>query len=179
MADEETGTVDGARTGGKFLTFGLGQEDYAISILKVQEIIGMMDVTMVPRMPPCVRGVINLRGKIVPVIDLRTKFEMPRVDLTEETCIIVVDGLAGEMGIIVDRVSEVLDIAAREIEPPPVFGAALNTDYLLGIGKSGGRVQLVLDIERVLSAREAARAAAAASAETTDDAANQETGNVR
>lgn len=179
MTDEGSGKHEGALAGGKFLTFSLGQEDYAISILKVQEIIGMMDVTMVPRMPPCVRGVINLRGKIVPVIDLRTKFEMPRVERTEETCIIVVDGLAGEMGIIVDRVSEVLDIAAREIEPPPVFGALVNTDYLLGIGKSGGRVQLVLDIERVLSAREAARAAAAASADQTDEIVNEETENVR
>jgi len=147
---------DSAGLGGKYLTFGLGPEDYAISILKVQEIIGMMDVTMVPRMPAYVRGVINLRGKIVPVIDLRTKFGMERVGRTEETCIIVVDGLAGEMGIVVDRVSEVLDILARDIDPPPAFGASVSTDYLLGIGKTGERVQLVLDIERVLTAREAA-----------------------
>jgi purine-binding chemotaxis protein CheW len=150
MSEPARDTGEQARLGGKYLTFSLGAEDYAISILKVQEIIGMMDVTMVPSVPDFVRGVINLRGKIVPVIELRTRFGMERIDQTDQTCIVVIDGPGGEIGVIVDRVSEVLDILGRDIEPPPSFGASVTSAYLLGIGKAGGRVQLVLDIERVL-----------------------------
>lgn len=150
MSDTTRESNDRTGLGGKYLTFSLGAEDYAISILKVQEIIGMMDVTMVPSVPAYVRGVINLRGKIVPVIDLRARFDMDRAELTDETCIIVVDGPVGEIGVVVDRVSEVLDILGRDIDPPPTFGSSVTTAYLLGIGKAGGRVQLVLDIERVL-----------------------------
>lgn len=147
-----TGTEvdDPTGLGGKYLTFSLGAEDYALSILKIQEIMGMMDVTMVPRAPDHVLGVINLRGKIVPVIDLRARFGMERLERTDETCIIVVDGPTGEVGVVVDRVSEVLDILGKDIEAPPSLGAAVGTSYLQGVGKAGGRVQLVLDIERVL-----------------------------
>lgn len=150
MSEATKESDDSTGLGGKYLTFSLGAEDYALSILNVQEIIGMMDVTMVPGVPDYVRGVINLRGKIVPVIDLRTRFSMERAERTDETCIIVVDGSAGEVGVVVDRVSEVLDILGRDIDPPPTFAASVTTAYLLGIGKAAGRVQLVLDIERVL-----------------------------
>jgi purine-binding chemotaxis protein CheW len=139
--------------GGKFLTFFLEDEEYGIEILKVQEIIGMMSVTPVPRTPPFVRGVINLRGKVIPIIDLRLKFAMPAVTQTEETCIIVVRAQGVAMGIVVDKVSEVLDIATEDIDLPS-FGSAVNTDYILGIGKAANQVKLLLDIDKVLSTNE-------------------------
>lgn len=138
----------------KFLTFFLANEEYGLEILKVQEIIGLLPITRVPRTPPFVRGVINLRGKVISVVDLRLKFGMPEKESTAETCIIVVQATGMEMGIIVDKVSEVLAIAADEIEDAPSFGTAVNTDYILGIGKSQGKVKLLLDIERVLSTNE-------------------------
>jgi len=139
--------------GGKFLTFFLEDEEYGFEILKVQEIIGMMSVTPVPRTPPFVRGVINLRGKVIPIIDLRLKFAMPAVPQTEETCIIVVRVQGVAMGIVVDKVSEVLDIAAEDIDVPS-FGSTVNTDYILGIGKAASKVKLLLDIDKVLSTKE-------------------------
>jgi len=143
-----------ARVGGKFLTFFLAEEEYGIEILKVHEIIGLMTITRVPRTPHYIRGVINLRGKVITVVDLRLKFGMEPCDATAETCIIVVQTQGIEIGIVVDKVSEVLDIAAKEIEDAPSFGANVNTDYILGIGKSQGRVKLLLDIDRVLSSQE-------------------------
>ena len=140
--------------GGKFLTFFLEDEEYGIEILKVQEIIGMMSVTPVPRTPSFVRGVINLRGQVIPIIDLRLKFGMPAIAQTEETCIIVVRAQGVEMGIIVDKVSEVLDIATEEIDPVPSFGATVDTAYILGIGKAAGNVKLLLHIDKVLSTDE-------------------------
>jgi len=140
--------------GGKFLTFFLEDEEYGIEILKVQEIIGMMSVTPVPRTPSFVRGVINLRGNVMPIIDLRLKFGMPAIAQTEETCIIVVRAQGVEMGIIVDKVSEVLDIATEEIDPVPSFGATVDTAYILGIGKAAGNVKLLLHIDKVLSTDE-------------------------
>ncbi|MCS6862350.1 MAG: chemotaxis protein CheW [Abditibacteriales bacterium] len=140
--------------GGKFLTFFLAGEEYGIEILKVHEIIGMMPITRVPRTPPFMCGVINLRGKVIPVVDLRLKFGMESVAHTDETCIIVVQVRDAEMGIIVDKVSEVRDIAASDIEDTPSFGADVNTDYILGIGKSEGRVKILLDIDKVLSSQE-------------------------
>ena len=137
--------------GGKFLTFYLSGEEYGIEILKVHEIIGMMSVTAIPRTPEFIRGVINLRGKIIPIVDFRLKFGMESKYQTDKTCIIVVHVLGIEMGIIVDRVSEVLNIAAAEVEKAPSFGADVNTDYILGIGKSQGKVRILLDIDRVLS----------------------------
>jgi purine-binding chemotaxis protein CheW len=145
----------GKRAGGKFLTFFLAGEEYGIAILKVHEIIGMMAITSVPRTPSFIRGVINLRGKVIPIVDLRLKFEMPAQDQTSETCIIVVHVQGIEMGIVVDRVLEVLNISSGEIEDAPSFGTDVNTDYILGIGKSHGKVKILLDIDRVLSTQEA------------------------
>lgn len=139
------------RRGGKYLTFFLAAEEYGLEILKVHEIIGILPITPVPRTPPYIRGVINLRGKVIPVVDLRTRFGMAPLAQTEETCIIVVQSRGVQMGIVVDRVSEVLAIPSAEIEDAPAFGTAVNTDYLLGIGKSTGHVKLLLDIDRVLA----------------------------
>jgi purine-binding chemotaxis protein CheW len=136
---------------GKYLTFVLDREAYGLEILKVREIIGMMQITSVPRTPSFVKGVINLRGKVIPVVDLRLKFEMPAAEVTDQTCIIVVQVHDVEMGIVVDRVSEVLDIAGADIEDAPSFGVSVNTEFILGIGKSGGRVTILLDITQVLS----------------------------
>jgi purine-binding chemotaxis protein CheW len=141
----------GRALGGKYLTFGLAEEEYGLEILKVREIIGMMDITAVPRTPEFVRGVINLRGKVIPVVDLRLKFGMPGTAATEETCIIVVDVGSVEMGIIVDKVSEVLDIASDDIEPPPSFGVSVDTEFILGMGKANNKVTILLDISQVLT----------------------------
>lgn len=137
---------------GKYLTFGLGEEEFGLEILKVREIIGLMPITAVPRTPSHVRGVINLRGKVIPVIDLRRKFGLPPADHTEETCIIVVQVGAMEIGAIVDRVSEVRDVPADHIDPPPNFGTSIDTDFILGMGKTtSGKVTILLDITRVLA----------------------------
>ncbi len=156
---------------GKFLTFFLANEEYGIEILKVQEIIGMMAITPVPRTPRFIRGVINLRGKVIPVVDLRLKFDMESKEQTEETCIIVVQTAGIQIGCVVDKVSEVLDIKAEEIEDAPTFGADVNTEYILGIGKSQGKVKLLLDIDKVLSQREM-HAAQVAAIDGLSDAAN-------
>ena len=146
----------GAKTnkGGKYLTFALGREEYGLEILKVREIIGYMDITAVPRTPAYVKGVINLRGQVIAVIDLRSKFGMETAERTEQTCVIVVEIRQGgrklSTGIIVDHVSEVLDIAGEKIEEPPTFGASVDTDFILGMGKIGDSVKILLDIDRVL-----------------------------
>lgn len=143
---------------GKYLTFKLAAEEYGISILKVKEIIGMMPVTSVPKLPDFVKGVINLRGKVIPVIDLRLGFRMSAKEYTERTCIIVVEieGQSGtvRIGMVVDTVSEVLNIKPEDIEETPAFGTRLNTDYILGMAKMGSGVKILLDIDRVLSADE-------------------------
>jgi len=145
---------------GKYLSFSLAEEEYGIGILKVKEIIGMMNITVIPKTPEFVKGVINLRGKVIPVIDLRLKFDMPSVDFTERTCIIVVevDSAGGTLmiGIVVDSVSEVLNVRAENIEPPPSFGAGLDTGYILGMAKMEGGVKILLDINNVLGADEIA-----------------------
>jgi purine-binding chemotaxis protein CheW len=145
---------------GKYLTFSLDNEQYGIGILKIKEIIGMIPITPVPRTPQYVKGVINLRGKVIPVIDLRERFGMGVVNSTERTCIIVVEieGNSGTvmMGILVDSVSEVLSIKGEEIEDTPTFGAKLDTDYILGMAKMDGGVKILLDIDCVLSTREVA-----------------------
>ena len=133
------------------MTFFLAQEEYGIEILKVQEIIGLMGITPVPRTPHYIRGVINLRGKVITVVDLRLKFGMESVEKTDKTCIIVVQTQGVQMGIVVDKVSEVLAIAGKDIDDAPSFGAEVNTDYILGVGKSQGKVKLLLDIDKVLS----------------------------
>jgi len=150
---------------GKYLTFVLAGEEYGLEILKVREIIGIMPITAVPRTPEFVKGVINLRGKVIPVIDLRLKFGLPAAEQTDETCIIVVDVGQMEMGVIVDRVSEVLDIAGEDIEDAPSFGAAVQTDFILGMGKSEDKVTILLDISKVLTAGESAAVAAAGAAQ--------------
>ncbi len=148
----------------KFLSFSLGAEEYGVEILRVREIIGVLDITPLPQTPDYVMGVINLRGKIIPVIELRRKFGMDSVDYTEETCIVVVEVTDPsseeqfQMGVIVDNVSEVQDIARDQIEPAPAFGNMLHTDYILGMGKvkSGEHtaVLILLDIDKVLSIEE-------------------------
>ncbi|SLM33079.1 Chemotaxis protein CheW [Desulfamplus magnetovallimortis] len=139
---------------GKYLTFSLAGEEYGIGILQVKEIIGMMPITSVPRTPNFVKGVINLRGKVIPVIDLRLRFGIEESEYTERTCIIVVEisGNHGDMviGIVVDSVSEVLNIKAEHIEPAPSFGASLDSEYILGMAKLEGGVKILLDINKVL-----------------------------
>lgn len=144
----------------KYLTFFLGGEEYGIEILKVQEIIGLLPITRLPRTPPFVRGVINLRGRVISIVDLRRTFAMPDAELGPRSCIIVVRARETTIGLLVDRVSEVADIDASDIEPAPALGLGIPTDHLVGIGKSGTRVRLLLDIDRVLGARELTAAAA-------------------
>lgn len=143
---------------GKYLTFTLAGEEYGIGILKVKEIIGMLPVTPVPQTPHFVKGVVNLRGKVIPVIDLRMRFGMETDEYTERTCVIVVEteSEAGRilMGIVVDAVSEVLNIRGEDIEDSPTFGTKLDTDYILGMAKAGGGVKILLNIDQVLSAGE-------------------------
>ncbi len=148
-------TADLANVAGKHLTFQLGQEVYGLEILKVQEIIKIAAVVQVPRTPDSVRGVINLRGKVIPVTDLRLKLGLEAQEDTERTCIIVVQvaGSNGQVttGILVDAVSEVLDIGADQIEPPPSFGANVDTGFMLGMGKVGELVITLLDTDKVFS----------------------------
>jgi purine-binding chemotaxis protein CheW len=143
---------------GKYLTFSLAGEEYGIGILKVKEIIGMMPITTVPRTPGFVKGVINLRGKVIPVVDLGLKFGMEEMAYTERTCIIVVEikGQGGSVliGIVVDSVSEVLNIKGNDIEDTPTFGTRLDTDYILGMAKMNGGVKILLHIDKVLAAEE-------------------------
>ena len=138
---------------GKYLAFALGAEEYGLEILKVREIIGYMAITAVPQTPAYVKGVINLRGQVIPVVDIRTLFGMEPRDITEETCIIVVEISHGtrtfSTGIIVDRVSEVLDIDGDSIEPAPQMGS-VDTEFILGMGKVNDAVKILLDIDKVL-----------------------------
>lgn len=140
---------------GKYLTFKLDTEEYGLEILKVREIIGLMGITSVPRTPHFVRGVINLRGKVIPVVDLRAKFGMETTEDTEQTCIIVVDvvrdGGTVQMGILVDSVSEVLDIQGGEIEDTPSFGSGFDSDFILGMAKTKDSVKILLNVEKVLT----------------------------
>jgi purine-binding chemotaxis protein CheW len=152
--------MDNLKNDNKYLTFALGAEEYGVEILKVREIIGYMDITAVPQTPHYVKGVVNLRGQVIPVMDLRAKFGMETTEVTDETCIIVVE-IAHETrklstGIVVDRVREVLDIRAEAIEEPPAFDAGVNTDFILGMGKVGDSVKILLDIDKVLIREELA-----------------------
>lgn len=149
---------NGASVEGKYLTFALGHEEFGLEILKVREIIGYMNITAVPRTPDFVKGVINLRGQVIPVVDLRMKFCMSEAEVTEQTCIIVVETQTQnrkfQTGIIVDNVSEVLDISAQNIEEAPQFGSTVSTDFILGMGKIGDSVKILLDINKVLNTEE-------------------------
>jgi len=144
---------------GKYLAFHLGREEFAIQVLKVREIMGIQDITAVPQTPSYVKGVINLRGKVIPVVDLRLKFGLEEVEYTPRTCIIVVqiqgpDGTVALTGIVVDEVSEAVNIAAGEIEDTPDFGDTVATPYILGMAKGKGKVKILLDIDKVLQAQE-------------------------
>ncbi len=157
IAAMEKNVVD-AR-GGKYLTFALGAEEYGLEILKVREIIGFMEITAVPHTPVHVHGVINLRGQVISVVDLRARFGLPARERTEQTCIIVVqisvEGRKISMGIIVDRVSEVLNIVGQNIEDAPSFGVNIDTSFILGLGKIGSNVKILLDIDKVLTLTDA------------------------
>ena len=139
---------------GKYLTFALGVEEYGLEILKVREIICYMEITAVPQTPHYVKGVVNLRGQVIPVIDLRANFGMETTEVTEQTCIIVVEISQGDRnfqtGIVVDHVQEVLDILGSDIEDAPQFGSSVDTDFILGMGKIGDSVKILLDIDKVL-----------------------------
>lgn len=152
-ANEAAGTA--RAQAGLYLTFSLGKEVYGLEILRVQEIIGMQPVTHVPRVPDFVRGVINLRGKVIPVVDLRLKFGMESVEDTSRTCIVVLQVESNDqkvtMGTIVDEVCEVLDVTNDQIEPPPSFGTSVETDYILGMGKLEDKVVMLLDVDRVFA----------------------------
>ena len=156
----------------KYLTFKLADEEYGVEILKVRELIGIMDITAVPQMPVHMKGVINLRGKVIPVVDLRLKFGLVELEHTEQTCIIVVD-VGKEIGIIVDAVSEVLDIKGENVEPPPSMGGSVDTSFILGMGKVGDAVKILLDIDKVLTTEELLNVVSAANtAESTTCAAD-------
>lgn len=143
---------------GKYLTFNLGGEDYGLQILKVQEIIKMLEITRVPRTPVFIKGVVNLRGRVIPVVDLRLKFGMETAEPTEKTCVIVVqiehETPLVTMGIVVDEVCEVLDIPAADITPSPAMGAAVDTSFILAMAKAEGSVKILLDIDKILSHEE-------------------------
>ena len=149
----------GQALAGKYMTFKLAAEEYGLEILKVREIIGLMDITRVPRTKEFVRGVINLRGKVIPVVDLRVKFGMEPAEATDQTVIIVVQcsvrGQDVTMGILVDEVLEVLRIDEKQIEPRPNFGTgSVDTEFILGVGKADKRVIFLLDIAKVLTDEE-------------------------
>ncbi|MFH1060614.1 MAG: chemotaxis protein CheW [Pseudomonadota bacterium] len=148
------GAGDGQGVQGKFLTFLLDREQYGIAILKVREIIGLVPITPIPRTPGYVKGVANLRGKVIPVLDLRLKFGLAAAAYDERTCIIVVDaaGAAGAslLGLVVDGVNEVAHIRGEEVEPAPSFGLAVDTSFILGLAKGAGEVKILLDIDQVL-----------------------------
>jgi len=143
---------------GKYLVFELGREEFGIRVLKVREIMGIQDITAVPQTPAHVKGVINLRGKVIPVVDLRLKFGLPEIEYTPRTCIIVVQvqGAASSMlmGIVVDGVAEVLNLATGDIEDTPDFGQGVATPYLLGMAKIKGKVKILLEIDQVLTSQE-------------------------
>jgi purine-binding chemotaxis protein CheW len=157
----DAGAARLAALAGKYMAFQLAEEIYGLAILEVREIIGVMEITRVPRAPAFVRGIINLRGKVIPVVDLRLQFGMPACEATEQTVIIVVHcelrGRPLTMGVLVDRVLEVLNVAGEHIEPAPDLGGAASQDgFILGVGKANQRVVFLLDIARGLSAQDAA-----------------------
>ena len=144
-----------AKARDKYLTFRIAQDEYGLEIGRVREIVELMRITTVPRTPEFIKGVINLRGSVIPIVELRSKFGMPSVPDTQETCVIVVeiikDGQPASMGIIVDAVSEVMDISTGDIDKAPSFGVDLDTSYILGVAKTAGGVKILLDIENVLT----------------------------
>ncbi len=158
VAAKEAVSPKGDQRAGKYLVFHLGREEFGIQVLKVREIMGIQDITAVPQTPAHVKGVINLRGKVIPVVDLRLKFGLPELEYTQRTCIIVVQvrGEAGslQMGLVVDGVAEVLNLADADIENTPAFGHDVSVTYLLGMAKIKGKVKILLDIDQVLTTQE-------------------------
>jgi purine-binding chemotaxis protein CheW len=156
--EQATALNKGDDRGGKYLVFHLGRGEFGIRVLKVREIIGIQDITAVPQTPAHVKGVINLRGKVTPVVDLRLKFGLPEQEYTPRTCIIVVQVRGEEgpllMGIVVDGVAEVLNLAVADIEDTPDFGDGTATPYLLGMAKVKGKVKILLEIDRVLTSQD-------------------------
>ncbi len=148
--------------GSQFLTFQLGEELYGVDILRVQEIKGYTAVTRIPNTPPHIKGVLNLRGTIVPIVELRTKFGMPTIDYTMFTVIVVVVVRDKVMGLVVDAVSDVLNIDRKDIQPAPQFGARVDVSFLNGIGKSGDKLVALLDMDRLLCEGEVPEASSAA-----------------
>ncbi len=151
----EAPNISGRARAGKYLTFQLGQEFYGVEVLQIREIIRLIDITPVPQMPDYIKGVVNLRGKIIPVVDLRLKFGLTEVQASERTCIVVVQldtvsGIASRLGLVVDGVEEVVNISASEIETTPNFGSSLDTDYFSGMAKIKGSLKTLLNINRVL-----------------------------
>ncbi len=153
MDQQTVATTETGSAAGKYLTFALAAEEYGLAVVKVREIISMRDVTAVPKTPEYVKGVIDLRGKVIPITDLRLRFGLAEIERTAETCIIVVSVNDVDMGVIVDKVLEVLDIAAEDIEDAPAFGENVDTDFIRGMAKEGGHVTTLLDIEKALGAR--------------------------
>jgi len=152
--------------GSQFLTFQLGEELYGVDILRVQEIKGYTAVTKIPNTPSHIKGVLNLRGTIVPIVELRTKFGMPTIEYTMFTVIVVVVVKEKIMGLVVDAVSDVLNIDKKDIQPPPQFGAKVDIGFLNGIGKSGDKLIALLDMDRLLSDGDMQQAAMAAAADS-------------
>jgi purine-binding chemotaxis protein CheW len=152
---------ESATDGRQFLTFNLGEELYGVDILRVQEIKGYTAVTKIPNTPSYIKGVLNLRGTIVPIVELRTKFGMPTIEYTMFTVIIVVVVKEKVMGLVVDAVSDVLDIDKKDVQAPPNFGSRINVSFMNGIGKSGDKLVTLLDIDRMLSGEDLHGAAAA------------------
>jgi purine-binding chemotaxis protein CheW len=150
--------LDARKQAGKYLIFHLGMEEFGTEVLKVREIMGLQDITAVPQVPAHVKGVINLRGKVIPVIDLRLKFGMPPEEYSARTCIVVMRTLQADeelmVGMIVDGVVEVLNVMASDIEDTPDFGPGVETPYLTGMAKIKGKVKILLDIDHVLSSNE-------------------------
>jgi len=156
----------GVRRSGKYLIFQLGKEEFGIQVMKVREIMGVQDITPVPHLPEHIKGVLNLRGKIIPVVDLRLKFGLEAKEYTQRTCIIVVHVVVGgaepsPIGIVVDGVAEVLNVVDSDVEDTPQFGEGTDTSYLLGIAKIKGQVKLLLDIDKALDVNEICRLATA------------------
>jgi len=143
---------------GKYLTFRLGSEEFGVRVDKVREIMGVQEITAVPQTPDYLKGVINLRGKVIPVVDLRLKFRLEAMEYTQRTCIIVVqvpgEGAPIQVGLVVDAVSEVVNLVAADIENTPDFGEKLSTPFILGMAKLKGKVKILLDIDRVVTAHE-------------------------
>ncbi|OQW65506.1 MAG: chemotaxis protein CheW [Nitrospira sp. ST-bin5] len=167
MATKELNQQIGLTTdGSQFLTFQLGEELYGVDILRVQEIKGYTAVTKIPNTPAHIKGVLNLRGTIVPIVELRTKFGMPTIDYTMFTVIVVVVVKEKIMGLVVDAVSDVLNIDKKDIQPPPQFGATVDISFLNGIGKSGDKLIALLDMDRLLSDGDMQQAAMAAASDS-------------